>query len=172
MKFGDDDLKNKSFLAGILVIIVVVSIIGIRNEFISSQIEDQMIDGLTIFDKIEDLAFLKSYEVKTHAQDKPEHVTGMYSVSLNYEGNKYDIVAYTFDSKQNAWLYFCGQADCPKEYVAHYRLLVDNVNNTESISATEGCSYYEVKGYNNKAMPQFMEFFCEHMDTPVYKGGL
>lgn len=166
-------MRNKYFYGGSLFVISIILILffilgDIRGD--KEPMYTEMIENLKIFQDIEDLNFLLPYETEKLKCDLPEHAVAGYSAIVNYEGIDYSVTAYTFDTEEYAWIYFCQGFDFPTDIVAHYHVVVDNVKHYGKVEVTNDCNYFIITSSNTRSLPSFICFMNENLNIKVYQG--
>lgn len=167
-----DKMKKRFLQVGVILALLMVLLLCCSCSFLKQAINSEFNEityGLKTFENIDELEFLKPYYVEEISCDMPAHVEKVCSHKINYEGTEYTILAYSFDTEDNAWLYFCSDFDFSKD-VAHCHVFIDNVEHIGQVEAVEGKSYYIVSTNDTKKLADFISYMNDNLSVPVYLG--
>lgn len=163
-------MRNKYYTVTALAVfaaILVVSIVTGPSPVEEGRSFSKIIDGMTIFEDIDELSFLDPYVTEKLDAEPPEHVQAAYSATLEYKGAQFTLTAYTFETQEYAWAYFWRNMPLPPELTFNSRGMLDSVKHEAYAEATHGCSYYIVSGSDTEVFPKLVSFISEHLSTPV-----
>lgn len=166
-------MRNKYFTVTALAVLAVllgVSIVTGPSPVDEGRSFSKVIDGMTIFEDIDELSFLDPYVTEELNTELPEHVQTAYSVELEYNGEQFMLTAYTFETQEYARAFFSRNMALPPELTFNSRGVLDSVKHEAYAEATHGCSYYIVSGSNTEVFPKLVSFISEHLSTPVDGG--
>lgn len=163
-------MRNKYFTVtalAVIAVLLVVSIVAGPSPVDEGRSFRKVIDGMTIFEDIDELSFLDPYVTEKLDAEPPEHVQTAYSATLEYKGAQFTLTAYTFETPKYAWAYFWRNMPLPPEFTSSSRGVLDSVKHEAYAEATHGCSYYIVSGSDTEVFPELVSSISEHLSTPV-----
>ncbi len=159
---------SKHALAGFLLVVVICGVIFIPKMFLSMESDLDKFDDLTIFEDIDELNFLATYEVEKTEPELPDHALKGYCAKISYEGKKYSVTAFTFESEDQAKRYGWGAPE--REGFTNCYIGLDDTKNRGFVKACGGGNYYEIEGNSGEAFIEFVNFMSANMKMPVYQG--
>lgn len=166
-------MRNKYFSITMLAVLIIM--LGIYFAVTPTVVSEgrsfgKIIDDMTIFESIDELSFLEPYVTEKLDVELPEHAQTAYAVKLNYKDAEYTLIAYTFDSEENALAFYSEETGVPPEFVTRSQGMLDSVEHTAFARACYACSYYMVQGSNTEVLPELVSFISEHLTIPVDQG--
>lgn len=149
-------MRNKYFsITMLVVLIIMLAVYFAATPTVVSEGRSfaNVIDDMTIFESVDELDFLEPYVTKNLDVALPEHAQTVYAVRLNYKDAEYMLIAYTFDSEENALAFYSEETGVPPEFVTRSQGALDSIEHTAFARACYACSYYMVQGSDTEALP-------------------
>jgi len=160
-------LRNKTF--SITAIVVTLLCVAVIFAFFPMGDTTDYLESATVFESIDELAFLQQYVCEEYEPKHPQNAVDGYKAELEYDGHTYDIEAYKFDSEESALRFIWGSDTYDAFHgknLSHTTLYAEQFGELR-ITLSENGSYLHISGPYTRDTYEFISFVYENLSVPV-----